>query len=296
MLIGNVHSAMQGAYSSQSRAKVMEPAPRAQGDNAQRADSVTISDTARQAASAEGVIPAAQTGAHSLEMYQVPGWRAEYMFQVPGKLGVGANWFAERYPQAASTSVAERSEYAELVQGHYQAVLEANGIQGVEAHYQATILDQDFSESLRQQMNERMQKDDRLLELMARMGKSISSTASHDSTSFSSTLAAVTAETSADKQANFTSMTRQDMFDWMNEQIRNGKMSLDESSPFLGMTMKISVATGQTVDMATDMTRIDFIEKARLGIEGALSRNDLDSARKLQVAMDMMQSREAVGG
>ncbi|MHB0766383.1 hypothetical protein ACYCFC_18635 [Stutzerimonas sp. NM35] len=177
MLISNVHSAMQGAYTSQSRARVMEPAPRAQDNNVQRADSVTISDTARQAASAEGVIPAVQDGTsmgHSLEMYQVPGWRAEYMFQVPGKLGVGANWFAEKYPQAASTSIAERSEYAELVQGHYQAVLEANGIQGVEAHYQATILDQDFSESLRQQMKELVLKDDRLLELMAKMGKSVS--------------------------------------------------------------------------------------------------------------------------
>jgi len=69
-------------------------------------------------------------------------------------------------------------------------------------------------------------------------------------------------------------MTRKEMFDWMNDQIRSGKMSLDESSPFLGMTMKISVATGQPVDMATDTTRINFVEKARLGIEGARSNND----------------------
>lgn len=47
-------------------------------------------------------------------------------------------------------------------------------------------------------------------------------------------------------------MTRQEMTDWMNEQIRTGKMSLDESAPFMGMTMKISVETGQPVDMATD--------------------------------------------
>lgn len=108
-------------------------------------------------------------------------------------------------------------------------------------------------------------------------------------TSFSSTLAAATAEAPSVKQADFTSMTRQDLFDWMNGQIRSGNMSLDESSAFLGMTMKVSVATGQPVDMATDSTRINFMEKARAGIEGALSRNDPDLANRLQLAITSMQ-------
>ncbi len=91
---------------------------------------------------------------------------------------------------------------------------------------------------------------------------------------------------------DFKSMTRQKMFDWMNDQVRSGKMSLDESSPFLGMTMKISVATGQPIDMETDTTRINFMEKARLGIEGALSRNDLDLAKGLQAAIDIMNRQQ----
>ncbi|ODU51310.1 MAG: hypothetical protein ABS92_00105 [Thiobacillus sp. SCN 63-374] len=111
-------------------------------------------------------------------------------------------------------------------------------------------------------------------------------------TSFSSALAAATAETPTVKQAVFASMTRQEMFDWMNDQIHSGKMSLDESSPFLGMTMKISVATGQPVDMATDTTRINFIEKARLGIEGALSRNDQNLAERLQMAVEIMHRNQ----
>lgn len=65
-----------------------------------------------------------------------------------------------------------------------------------------------------------------------------------NSAAFKSALSAATAEASTPKQSDFTSMTRKEMFDWMNEQIRSGKMSLDESSPFLGMTMKVSVATG----------------------------------------------------
>lgn len=119
-----------------------------------------------------------------------------------------------------------------------------------------------------------------------------STAASAPSSSFSSALAAAAAETPTVKQADFTSMTRQEMFDWMNEQIRSGKMSLEESLPFLGMTMKISAATGQAIDMATDATRINFIEKARLGIEGARSRYDPDSAQRLQAAIEVMRRQQ----
>lgn len=108
-------------------------------------------------------------------------------------------------------------------------------------------------------------------------------------TSFSSALAAAKAKIPSAKQVDFTSMTRQDLFDWMNGQIRSGNMSLDESTAFLGMTVKVSVATGQPVDMATDSTRINFMEKARAGIEGALSRNDPDLAKRLQLAVVSMQ-------
>lgn len=112
--------------------------------------------------------------------------------------------------------------------------------------------------------------------------------------SFASALSATTAESSTAKQADFTSMTRKEMFNWMNDQIRSGKMSFDESSPFLGMTMKISVATGQPVDMATDTTRINFVEKAHLGIEGARSNNDPDLAKKLQAAIDIMRKHQVL--
>lgn len=115
---------------------------------------------------------------------------------------------------------------------------------------------------------------------------------STNSASFASALTAATAETAAVKKVDFTSMTRQEMFDWMNSQIRSGNMSFDESTPFLGMTVKISVATGQPVDISTDNTRINFVEKARLGIEGALSRNDPEEAKRLQIALAIMQKNQ----
>ena len=85
-----------------------------------------------------------------------------------------------------------------------------------------------------------------------------------------------------------TSMTRQELFDWMNGQLRDGEMTFDESSAFLGMTLKISAVTGEQMDLATDTSRIDFTEKARQGIEFYRSHFDDASVDRLQDALDKM--------
>jgi len=84
-------------------------------------------------------------------------------------------------------------------------------------------------------------------------------------------------------------MTRQEMRDWVNDQIRSGNMTLDESTPFVSMTMKMSVGGFAEVDAATDSERIDFIQRARAGIEGARSRNDDVTAKLLDAALQIMQ-------
>lgn len=91
-----------------------------------------------------------------------------------------------------------------------------------------------------------------------------------------------------DGALDFTSMTRQELFDWMNGQLRDGEMSFDESSAFLGMTLKISATTGEQADLATDTSRIDFTEKARQGIEFYQSHFDDASVDRLQDALDKM--------
>lgn len=100
---------------------------------------------------------------------------------------------------------------------------------------------------------------------------------------------AVNAESSSVTKADFNDMTRQQLFDWMNGQIRSGAMSLDESTPFLGMTLKIDAQTMQPVDMASDTAPVDFMDKARQGIAGALWRGDQDGAARLRAALDAMQ-------
>lgn len=123
------------------------------------------------------------------------------------------------------------------------------------------------------------------------------STASDDtSASFSAALSTATAGASTSdaedaEQTDFTSMTRQEMQDWSNEQIRSGNMSLDEGLPFMAMTMKIPVGGGTAGELqaSDDGERVDFTEKVRAGIEGAMSRNDEDTRTMLEKAMETMQ-------
>ncbi|MDM8355857.1 hypothetical protein [Pandoraea communis] len=94
------------------------------------------------------------------------------------------------------------------------------------------------------------------------------------------------------RQTNFAEMTRQQMRDWLNDQIRGGQMSLDDSAPFMAMTMKIPVGGNSEVPAEGDPERINFMERARLGIEGALSLGDPKNAQRLQAALDIMTRRQ----
>lgn len=121
-------------------------------------------------------------------------------------------------------------------------------------------------------------------------------------TSPSSTLTTATASTtkvedkSGVKQMDFTSTTRQEMRDWVNGQIRSGEMSLDDSRPFMAMTMKIPVSGGGgELPAADDSERIDFTQRVRSGIEGALSRNDQTTLKMLKSAMQIMSQTQAIG-
>jgi len=94
------------------------------------------------------------------------------------------------------------------------------------------------------------------------------------------------------RQTDFTDMTRQQMRDWLNDQIRGGRMSLDDSAPFMAMTMKVPADGSAEVPAEGDPERINFTERARLGIEGALSLGDPKNAKRLQTALDIMTRRQ----
>lgn len=132
--------------------------------------------------------------------------------------------------------------------------------------------------------------------LYASQSAQLSNASDDASASFSAALSTATAGASSSdeqdaEQTDFTSMTRQEMQEWSNEQIRSGNMSLDEGLPFMAMTMKIPVGGGTAgaLQASDDGERVDFTEKVRAGIEGAMSRNDEDTRTMLEKAMETMQ-------
>lgn len=89
-------------------------------------------------------------------------------------------------------------------------------------------------------------------------------------------------------KVDFTKMTRQDMRDWVNEQILSGKMSLEESSTFVSMTLNSPVESYQLVDNSIDTEYVNFIENVRVEIEGALYNNNSKSIKQLENILDIM--------
>ncbi len=101
-------------------------------------------------------------------------------------------------------------------------------------------------------------------------------------------------EASPSRKLDFTSMTRKELIDWVNGEIKGGRMTLDESTPFVGMTIKISAYTKQSVDIDTDMSRVDFTDMAAKGADGARWFGNESLAKSFEWAIGAM--RRAQGG
>lgn len=105
-----------------------------------------------------------QAGDNSLEQYQIPDWYAQYGKEVSQNIG-------GKVDDAEKGSAAERAEYSSRVREHYEAVLAAAGIETSEGLYNNTVINKEINENLKQNMAERVNNDDRLLELMHNLGK-----------------------------------------------------------------------------------------------------------------------------
>ncbi|WP_332877967.1 hypothetical protein [Massilia sp. S19_KUP03_FR1] len=130
--------------------------------------------------------------------------------------------------------------------------------------------------------------------LYASQSAPLSTAARNVAASFSAALSTATAATSKSdaqsaKPVDFTSMTRQQMQAWSNDQVRSGNMSLDDSRPFMAMAMKVPVRGGTELQAGNDVKRVDFTQTVRAGIEGAISRNDDVTRKMLESALKTMQ-------
>ncbi len=95
-------------------------------------------------------------------------------------------------------------------------------------------------------------------------------------------------EASPGRKLDFTSMTRKELLDWVNGEIKGGRMTVADSTPFVGMTIKISAYTKQSVDIETDTTRYDFTDIAAKGVEGAHWFGNEKLAQALEWAIGAM--------
>ncbi|CAM5225318.1 hypothetical protein [Alishewanella longhuensis] len=93
------------------------------------------------------------------------------------------------------------------------------------------------------------------------------------------------------KAADFSNMTGQQLLAWANEKIQSGDISLDDSRAFMAMTIKIPVNGGSaaTFQAVHSTERVDFMQKVRDGINGALERNDKETLKMLGAALAIMQ-------
>ncbi|MFG1496710.1 hypothetical protein ABMA57_08755 [Saccharospirillum sp. HFRX-1] len=112
--------------------------------------------------------------------------------------------------------------------------------------------------------------------------------------SFADTLSTIKSNGPDDNSTNevdFTSMTKKELFDWMNVELKAGRMSVEESEPFMLMAMDARITeTGELVIESTpdDITKVNFVEKINDAIEGAKSRNDENNLNFLNLAKEVM--------
>jgi len=89
---------------------------------------------------------------------------------------------------------------------------------------------------------------------------------------------------------DFTNMTRSQMRTAVNDLIKSGKMSLDESSPLVPMMGDLTLTTVSGSSSATQPdTPMNFISILQNGIAGALSRGDSANAAFLTTGLDALQ-------
>lgn len=89
------------------------------------------------------------------------------------------------------------------------------------------------------------------------------------------------------QKTDFTQMTHQQLFDWINSKIASGEMSFDESSTFISMTVSMPVDGSSLAP--DDTQKVDFMQSVRSGMERALQTNDTDLFARLQSALQTMQ-------
>ena len=93
---------------------------------------------------------------------------------------------------------------------------------------------------------------------------------------------------------DFSKMTRGDLFGWMNERIKSGELSLDDSSGLLGLSGGGAIGSGlPDAGPPDDPQRVDFFQLAHDRIAAARHRRENDVEAAYLVALGVMQRYQA---
>jgi hypothetical protein len=86
---------------------------------------------------------------------------------------------------------------------------------------------------------------------------------------------------------DFSNITPKALRETVNGLIRSGQLNLDETSSLLGMMAPTQIGTDGSFTTTSD-SPVDVFAKIQAGIEGALSRNDIQIEEYLQRAADAL--------
>ncbi len=92
-----------------------------------------------------------------------------------------------------------------------------------------------------------------------------------------------------ESNVDFRNMSRDDLKEWINEQLQAGTMTLDESRPFMLMTLNLDA---QTLEPTNGSEPVNFMEMAKNVAEFHRSIGNNDSADALDRALDIMSNEQ----
>jgi hypothetical protein len=106
----------------------------------------------------------------SRKAWAEPDWLDAYFFTAPPLCSGG-----DVYTKAGAVPPRVSAEYSKHINECWQAILKENGLSelSVDERYNATIVNKESSEALRQQMAERVKNDPVLVDIMQKFGKGV---------------------------------------------------------------------------------------------------------------------------
>lgn len=119
--------------------------------------------------------------------------------------------------------------------------------------------------------------------------------AKNDAASFSATMAAATTEKTPPedavvKKADFTNMTRQEMRDWINDQLDSGAMSFEDSVNLVVLTFFAHSEGDQAVvDSIVKKERVNFFDITQNIIDFSRSEGDHAAVERYQKTLSFLQ-------